>query len=395
MAAGCPPALIHLPRRFALPTVALVVTSNSPFDHAALGGVYRYAQAVGWHLKLVRIARDPFVSDVAGLEPDGLIFRGGNPGELSGLSIPMVRIGFIHNPTHHSVAGDDRAAGVAVARHFHEQRFRQLVYFNRGDMRQSTLRARGFTLEARQLGIPCFRFLIGERTRRRGKWQLDDQLADLADLLRDLPKPIGLFAADDTHGERTLQACQLAGLDVPQDVAIVVQSTDTYFCELSNPPLSSIAADPERIGREAGDLLDRLMQSGPMPPTRILVPPEPLVVRASSNYITVADPLVDEALRLIRERIADLPDVDNLVELLPTSRPTLERRFRQVLGRSPAQELRRARLQTACQLLRQTDHPLVEVAIDAGFGGTPQFCRQFKQETGLTPRAYRRQFRFR
>lgn len=268
------------------------------------------------------------------------------------------------------------------------------MYFHHGGMGQSRYRFSGFARAARDRGVPWQVFSQGPRTAARGRWRLSDQLADLADALRASPKPVGVYTADADHGERVLQACRLAGLDVPGDVAVVCHSPDTHFCELSNPPMSSVAGDPREVGYEAARLLDDLMAGRPVPSRRRLTPPRPVVVRASSDFIAVADPLVDQALRLIRERLADLPGPQELVAMLPTSRPTLERRFRKALGRSPAAELRRARLHACRQLLRETDQTLTEIAISVGYSGIWQLCRQFKADAGITATEYRKQFQF-
>jgi LacI family transcriptional regulator len=376
-----------------MPRVTMVMSYDRPYDQAVLAGVRRYAHAVGWALRLLRIGHVLRPDDLAGLQADGLILRGASLESVGGLHIPLVHVGFTRLKHVNLVTADDYAAAGDAARHLIDQRLGQLLFFYRGDMPQSAFRWRGFLAVARREGVPCRMFLRGPRTLARGKWQLDDQLADLADLLRELPKPIGLLASDDTHGERAVQACRLAKLTVPDDVAIVVHSADAQFCEMADPPLSSIAADPARVGHEAARLLDRLLQGQVQGPIRLRLSSEPIVVRASSNFIAVSDPLVDAALRLIRDNVADMKEVSELVARLPTSRPTLERRFRKALGRSPAEAMRQSRLHLTKQMLRETDRPLADLAAHTGFGGIWQLCRQIKEDTGLTPTAYRRQFR--
>src|SRR5256886_7815456 len=75
--------------------------------------------------------------------------------------------------------------------------------------------------------------------------------------LRWLPKPVGLMACNDVCGRQVLQACVTAGLQVPDDVAVVGVDNDDLICELSDPPLSSVALDVERAGYESAQLLDR------------------------------------------------------------------------------------------------------------------------------------------
>ncbi len=72
---------------------------------------------------------------------------------------------------------------------------------------------------------------------------------------------------------------------------------------------------------------------------------------------------------------------------------TLNRRFREQTGSTPAQWLVRARLRRAQQLLETTDLPVDHVARAAGFGSTTTFRDRFRRDVGTSPRAYRRAFR--
>ena len=60
-----------------------------------------------------------------------------------------------------------------------------------------------------------------------------------------------------------------------------------------------------------------------------------------------------------------------------------------MLGRTPAEEIRRVRLERVKQLLADTDMPIPSVAAASGFGSREYLARAFKQETGLSPRQYR------
>jgi PAS domain S-box-containing protein len=68
----------------------------------------------------------------------------------------------------------------------------------------------------------------------------------------------------------------------------------------------------------------------------------------------------------------------------------MERLMQSVLGVSPRQLLTRQRVEAAASLLRSTENPLGDIALDCGFCDQPTFCRQFKALTGLPPGAYRR-----
>ena len=60
-----------------------------------------------------------------------------------------------------------------------------------------------------------------------------------------------------------------------------------------------------------------------------------------------------------------------------------------LLGVTPADFLRTARLQHACQLLEQGDIPIQEVARLCGFTDAKYFSRCFRLKYGTSPSAYK------
>jgi CheY-like chemotaxis protein len=64
--------------------------------------------------------------------------------------------------------------------------------------------------------------------------------------------------------------------------------------------------------------------------------------------------------------------------------------FRQELGITPSTYIRRHRIRQACELLRDTDQSITQVALAVGFSDGAHFTRTFTHEMGVTPRAFRR-----
>jgi LacI family transcriptional regulator len=120
-----------------------------------------------------------------------------------------------------------------------------------------------------------------------------------------------------------------------------------------------------------------------------------VVVRQSSDLLGVPDAQVSAAVRFIRERSHQPILVRDVLREVPVARRALERRFRKWLQRSISEEIRRVRLERSRQLLLQTDMSLAAVAINSGFRDGRQLSVVFRRETGLTPSAFRRQFRLR
>ena len=93
----------------------------------------------------------------------------------------------------------------------------------------------------------------------------------------------------------------------------------------------------------------------------------------------------------IYEGAAGPLSVDDLLKVVPLSRASLERRFRQFLNRTPLQEIRRVRIAHVRQLLMATDLPLKNIASLCGYSAASRLIESFQQETGQSPSSYRTQ----
>ena len=218
----------------------------------------------------------------------------------------------------------------------------------------------------------------------------EDEQPILVDWLKSLPKPVGLMACNDICGREVLQACAAAGLHVPDVVAVVGVDNDEMMCELSSPPLSSVALDLEKAGYESARLLDGLMSDHLTGAHVVQVEPVYVVSRQSSEVIAQDDPCVATTLRFIKNQAGQAISVPNVVEQAGVSRRTLERRFFSALGRSISSEITQCRVERAKRLLLETDLPSCRVAAGAGFGNVKTFNRVFRRAAGVPPSAFGR-----
>ena len=72
-----------------------------------------------------------------------------------------------------------------------------------------------------------------------------------------LPKHTAVFAAYDICARQVLDACMEAGLDVPEDIAILSVDNDELLCETATPTLSSISMSTEQAGFKAAEPLEQ------------------------------------------------------------------------------------------------------------------------------------------
>jgi LacI family transcriptional regulator len=174
-------------------------------------------------------------------------------------------------------------------------------------------------------------------------------------------------------------------------VAIIAGRNEETLCEQPRPTLSSVELGYDRIGYEAARLLHSLMDGEVPPSAPILVPPTGLVVRESTDFFAVDDPLISAALRFIASSSHTNIGQEDVARAVNTEVRTLQRRFRKHLGRPIAREVRRVRLERAKRELAQTERSLKEIARDVGFGEAMRMYEVFRRELGVTPSQYRRE----
>ena len=193
-------------------------------------------------------------------------------------------------------------------------------------------------------------------------------------------------------GFELLEVCRQERLAVPHTVAVLGVDNDELICELAMPPLSAIRTATEQIGSAAAAVLARLLAGGAPPAGPVLVPPGEVVVRQSTDVLAVHDPALEKALRYIRDHLERPLGVAEIARVAGVSRRRLERKFRQTVGVSALQEIRRRRLERAQQLLSETHLSIPEVAVRCGVATAPMLAELFRQCAGCTPTAWRRRF---
>jgi LacI family transcriptional regulator len=125
----------------------------------------------------------------------------------------------------------------------------------------------------------------------------------------------------------------------------------------------------------------------------VFTPPEQLLVRRSSDVFAVSDPKVAEALRFMADFAGKKLSVPIIARHVGLGRQSLERRFRQHVGRAINDELIRLRVEKVKRLLVESDEPIKSISAKAGFGSTVSLHTMFKRHTDLTPQAYREKHR--
>jgi LacI family transcriptional regulator len=382
-----------------IPRVALLIETSRAYGRGLLRGVRRYIAEHGpWSVFFrPRGLGDPPPPWLASWHGDGILVRADTRRLVQAVgacNVPTVDLRFSFLDTGWPSVGIDNRAIVELAfQHLVNQGLRHFAFCGLPASENVWMDYRGacFQSAAVAAGHACSSFPLA-RSRRRSIEAEEEQQA-MAAWLTGLPKPVGVMACNDDRGLEVLEACRRAGLHVPDEVAVIGVDNDEMLCGLSDPPLSSVDVGVERAGYDAAALLDRLMRGRKAPAQPLILQPYGVVVRRSTEILSVDDPDLRELIRFIRANACRGLRVEEALRHSELSPSTLKRRFDKLLGRSPKEEITRIRMEAAGRLLAETELPIAEVAVRCGFAELKHFTRAFHAWAGITPSGQRRQAR--
>ena len=377
--------------------VALRFSLNSGFTRQIIQGIIAYTQKTGpWEIDIRSEEPISFSSwaDLKNWEGDGIIapaYRKEHVNMLAKKGIPVITTSRSSEDTPFpSVTFDDAAIGKMAAEHLLEHDLDHFAFIGPKEWSYSQRRCNGFADTLAQHGSQCTKCWIRPAANTR---QLDESWIESSYYLqavKQLVPPVGVFASNDRVGYGILQACKRLGLRVPEDICLISVDNDEILCNLAYPNLSSIALSGEEFGYQAAKMLNALMNGKQLKERHVIIPPKGVILRNSSDFLTVDDPYVADALRYIRNHAGRFIDVSDVMSVMPISRRSLERRFQEIVGRGVYQEISRCHVERAKELLKETDWPVSRIARESGFNSTNRFEDIFRRETGLPATAYRK-----
>ncbi|MER7577934.1 DNA-binding transcriptional regulator [Streptomyces sp. NPDC126514] len=379
-----------MPRRSTPRQVALVVETSNAYARGLLTGIRKFVLSrPNWSLYLVEHSRyETDFSWLHGWRGDGVLARIENEETahlVRTLALPTVDLSAKRLvPEIPCVETDDAMIADLAVKHFTEQGLRRFAYCGDPRFRWSIARAKAFTQGARAHGTDAREFLMDASAMRA------DERRRLASWLRTLPRPVGVLACYDIAGQEVLEACALADLRVPDDVAVLGVDNDELFCNLTSPPLSSVQPDALHTGFLAAEILDDMMTGLPHIPDVHNVPPLRIATRQSSDVVAVDEPSLAVAMHYIRDHADQALTVESVVSHTPLSRRALEYRFTTLLGRTIHSEILRVRMARVADLLASTGWTLPRIAEHLSFPHSEYMGVTFKRHTGMSPGEYRR-----
>ncbi|WOO41472.1 AraC family transcriptional regulator [Rubellicoccus peritrichatus] len=103
--------------------------------------------------------------------------------------------------------------------------------------------------------------------------------------------------------------------------------------------------------------------------------------------------ILKPAIEYMEQHYSEIVSMKDMADLAGISSTLFNRKFRELLRLTPTAYLLTLRVQQARNLLVQTEHPLSEIAYMVGFYDQSHFSRNFHKVTGISPNAYRQQYR--
>lgn len=369
------------------------------YDYRLHRGIERYALEHRW-LLTANLTREKVIP--WGWQGDGILAWLGAGDDLAEFVVQARKptVDFSLRRPHlpfPRVLEDHFQAARLVAEHFLVRGFTNFRFYSDTDNWSYRERGEGFRLALREAGHDCGMLSWETANRVRSARDLRDDWARrqrwLIRELRAAPKPLAVFAANDDQALTVLEACEEAGLHVPEQVAIMGAENYLLAPDAMRTPISSVDTNLELMGYTGAELLDQLMFGKRPPRQPIRVPPAGIVTRKSTDLLALNHRGVARALRFIWEHSHEPIGVKDLLSVAAMSRRGLHKAFMDQIGRTPGQEIHRARIDRAKKLLSESDHKIEVLAGMCGYQSANSFCVAFKHSTGMSPKQFRESLR--
>jgi len=315
--------------------VVLLINPSRKYTQGILSGIAKYSRVRGmWNFYRPLDYREKkdktnLLQVLKSLKPDGILIR--EPTDINKIiemNIPTVTFPYSRAafPKIANAIVDHIAVGEMAAGHFLDRGYHHFAYIGFEDWWWSLRRREGFLRRLQQAGYEIHTY--ASLTKKKLKWS--NELPQIADWIRSLPKPIAVMACNDDRGELVIEACKMATTHV--------------------------------------------------------------ATRQSTDILAIEDKEVTAAVKFIRKNIKKNLCVLDVVNHVALSRRVLEKRFRKLLDRSIHVEIKRNRIKLMEQMLYDTTMSIIEIAHELNFDDITHFSRYFRKEKGISPNEYRKKF---
>jgi LacI family transcriptional regulator len=368
----------------------LIVLSTT--HHGFLRGIARYAREHHWRINPVMA----YTGKVpVGWLGDGVISHCGFSNvlarQVNALGLPTVELTSV-NPQVKAVRIDtDYAAfGIAAAEYFLARRFTRFAVAPLADDALNRQRMEGFSKRVRQAGYPTIELppLIADLGSDGIDWPQRWEM--IRSQLRNLPKPLAVFAYNDAVGVDIVSACREAELLVPEQVAVMGVDNDELLCEASPVPLSSVCFDLAELAYQGAAFLDEIMAGSSREQHRLIPAGSGIVTRRSSDVVAADNPHVARACLYILSHLTNPQlSVRSVAGHVGIGERGLLKAFVKHAGRTLQEEIALQRAAKVCELLRTTRMSIKQIATATGHSSGTYLARSFRHRHGMSPGQYR------
>ena len=289
------------------------------------------------------------------------------------------------------VIPDDIRVRQSILLHVHHLGMRHIALLGDNRLTRHRLWQEQFRLHAEREGLKYSQLLVAgvsSGSIRLPAFNPSQMQTEIVEFLQKLPAGTALIGCDDDLAVYALQICEYLGRSVPGEIAIIGNG-NLLHSQTSVPPVTTIAVNETRQGYEAAATLHRMLQGEVRPAQPTLISDVRLLARAST---LVYPEDIQRALAHISAHAQDGLTVQKLVgDTQTVSRTTFERRFKHLVGQTPGDVIRKAKIEHGRKLLGSTALTVMKIAARSGFDSVSQFVVAFRKETNCTPSEYRRQ----
>ena len=367
-------------------SVLLVAEGSDPGFHH---GVAQYARQAGWHLNIDGVYSDDLLWGWGG---DGCIAVVKSDRILSfseSLEIPVVGVTYERPDVFTRIHEDDEAIGKLAADYLLGLGFKHFASYRTGPQDVGEIRESSFVSAVKKAGAQVTPLFWKRPAKPKGKdWAQRNTW--LARKLKALSKPAAVFCIDDRMAVTVIEACQDSGIRVPDDIAVLGVGCLEIASACCGVSLSSIRVDFRKLGFQAAELLDRVLDGEKTPTDTVLLAPEGIEERRSTYTLAVDDPAARKAIRFMLDNFTSPIGIPEMLEVAGITRRQLTYITEKELNRTPARLLEDTRIDKACELLETTNFPIKRVAYETGLGNALRLQRIFRKRLQTTPTDWRR-----
>ncbi|OCG23646.1 XylR family transcriptional regulator [Gilliamella sp. wkB108] len=380
--------------------VVLLFNANNIYDRQILKGIGAFLKAnnIHWNIYISETMR--YDTNIRfNLDCDGIIANFDDPDIedlLMRVDIPIIGVGTsypddLSYPKVPYVAADNYAIVETAFNHLCAKGINKFAFYSIPPNRYSRwagVREKIFKQILTQKGYEGF--IYQGMTTSLDNWQAS--LDKLSTWLRSLPVNTGIIAVNDARAHHILQACDRVGIKIPEELCLIGIDNEEVINDLSTVSLSTVKQGTEEMGFNAASLLQKQFSKGKVSKSPLLIAPKKIIARRSTDYRSVQDPYVIQAIHYIRDYACKGIKVEQVISEMQISRSNLEMRFKESLGKTIHSVIHEEKFNQAKYLLIESSLSIQAISEQCGYPSVQYFYFLFKKIYGMTPKEFRNKY---